>query len=75
MIANGALCAVDDIFLEWHSAFNRVPMGPGEGHSFASLGRWRPNVDVDNSSAPALFRSTLLREAIGKALARAQRFA
>ena len=72
MIMTGALCAVDDIFLEWHSSNGKVPMGPGEGHSPASLARWRPEVMVDNSSAQDIFRSTLLREAIGKAVARAR---
>ena len=72
MIMTGALCAVDGIFLEWHSANGKVPMGAGEGHSPASLARWQAEVMVANSSAKELFRSTLLREAIGKAVARAR---
>ena len=70
MIATGALCAVDDIFLEWHAHDGKVPMGPGEGHSFAS-NRWRPEVLLHNESAQALYR-TSLRANIGQALARAR---
>ena len=72
MVMTGALCAVDDIFLEWHSTNGKVPMGAGEGHSPASLARWQAEVMVDNSSAKEMFRSTLLRGAIGKAVARAR---
>tara|TARA_B110001452_G_scaffold233461_1_gene211298 strand:+ start:410 stop:1390 length:981 start_codon:yes stop_codon:yes gene_type:complete len=71
MIATGTLCAVDEIFLEWHSAYSKIPMGPGESHSEASAG-WLADIKVDNRSAADLFRSTLLREAIGKALVRAR---
>lgn len=78
MIETEILCAVDDIFIEWHTStapvrgWGKRPMGIGEGRDTQSRNpRWTPSVEQRNQSARGMIQSGL-RAAIGVAVARAR---